>query len=155
SGCVAEKRFRAYLYHRLAVLKLVVPPLRRRRDDIPLLAQHFVSLVHPGTPAEQVLTPSVLASFALYGWPGNVRELRNAIERLVLLGHSGEGAFLGALAPTLDYHDARGNAVDAFEQEYCQALLRANGGVVAHAATRAGIARELFHRLLRKHQFGV
>ena len=99
-----------------------------------------------------------------YGWPGNVRELRNAVERLLALGELAApltatappgtpAAAAAAAAPQvdLDYHAARRDALERFEQEYCRALLAGCDGVVVRAAEKAGISRQMFHRLLRKH----
>ena len=83
---IAAGRFREDLYYRLNVVPLHVPPLRERREDIPLLAQHFVNLLsqRDGT-ASRTLDNSALEVLQRYDWPGNVRELRNAIERVMIL----------------------------------------------------------------------
>ena len=83
---IAGGRFREDLYYRLNVVPLHVPPLRDRREDIPLLAQHFVNLLssRDGT-ASRILDSSALETLQRYDWPGNVRELRNAIERVLIL----------------------------------------------------------------------
>lgn len=88
---IAEGRFREDLYHRLNVVPISVPPLDARREDIPLLAQHFVDAIS----AQQGLmrrnfTPSATATLQTLKWPGNVRQLRNLIERLMILGGEGE-----------------------------------------------------------------
>ena len=82
---VAKKAFRADLYHRLAVLRIHLPPLRQRRDDIPLLAGRFLEQFgrHYGKPARR-LTSEALRLLQSYLWPGNVRELRNVVERVVV-----------------------------------------------------------------------
>jgi transcriptional regulator with GAF, ATPase, and Fis domain len=78
--------FRADLYDRLNVLPLAIPPLRARRDDVPLLAAHFLELAARSNDRRGVrLEPDALAALSGYAWPGNVRELRNVIERLVIL----------------------------------------------------------------------
>lgn len=83
---IAAGRFREDLYYRLNVVPLHVPPLRDRREDIPLLAQHFALLLaqRDGAPS-RTLDPGALETLQRYDWPGNVRELRNAIERLMIL----------------------------------------------------------------------
>jgi DNA-binding NtrC family response regulator len=82
---VHEGRFRADLYHRLAVLRISLPPLRQRPEDIPLLVEHFLQLFRRkyGRPVER-LTPEAMALLDAYLWPGNVRELRNVLERVFI-----------------------------------------------------------------------
>jgi len=84
-------RFREDLYYRLNVIPIDVPPLRERRDDIPLLAQHFLDLANLDKGKRvKGISPSALELLASYDWPGNVREMENLIERLVILGGEGE-----------------------------------------------------------------
>ncbi len=85
-SAVAEKRLREDLYYRLAVIEIELPPLRERREDIPLIAQAFVQQFSEavGKPVKQI-SPAALQRLLDYHWPGNVRELRNAIERAVVL----------------------------------------------------------------------
>jgi len=84
---IAEGNFREDLYHRLAVIIISVPALNDRRDDIPLLIEHFTKKIaaEQGT-AEKVFTPKALKLLKSYDWTGNVRELRNVVERLIILG---------------------------------------------------------------------
>jgi len=83
---IAERRFREDLYYRLNVIPIVVPPLRERRDDIPLLAQHFLDIANEGRRDEPVkFSAEVIERLTGFGWPGNVRELENLVERLVTL----------------------------------------------------------------------
>jgi two-component system response regulator HydG len=88
---VKAGRFREDLYYRLNVIPVSVPPLRDRRDDIPLLAQHFVQVyAEKNGKAIAGCTPVALERLAEYGWPGNVRELENAIERAVVMTRAGQ-----------------------------------------------------------------
>ncbi|HEX6057556.1 MAG TPA: sigma-54 dependent transcriptional regulator [Gemmatimonadaceae bacterium] len=83
---IAEGRFREDLYYRLNVVPVHVPPLRERREDVPLIAQHFVNVLSEREGmAPRALTPDALARLQEYDWPGNVRELRNTVERLLIL----------------------------------------------------------------------
>jgi DNA-binding NtrC family response regulator len=85
-GACESGAFRADLYDRLNVLPLAIPPLRARRDDVPVLAAHFLELAARSNDRRDIrLEPDALAALASYSWPGNVRELRNVIERLVIL----------------------------------------------------------------------
>jgi transcriptional regulator with PAS, ATPase and Fis domain len=87
---IAQREFRADLYYRLNVLHIKIPPLRERRDDIPLFFEHFLRAYsdHHGSPVPE-LTPAAMAALFAYEWPGNVRELKNVIERLVVRRRSG------------------------------------------------------------------
>lgn len=84
---IAEGRFREDLYHRLAVILIKVPPLNDRRDDIPLLIEHFLTKIanEQGMPIKEI-NPKAIALLQEYNWTGNIRELRNVIERLMILG---------------------------------------------------------------------
>jgi len=97
--CVAEGRFRQDLYYRLKVVPVTVPPLRQRRDDIPLLAEHFLR-EYAGRLKRKAaaIAPDAMAALLDYDWPGNIRELRHAIERAVLLAGE-QAALTRALLP--------------------------------------------------------
>jgi DNA-binding NtrC family response regulator len=82
---VAMGRFREDLYYRLNVVGIAVPPLRERREDISILAEHFLARFQAGTPSRKSLAPDALQALVEYAWPGNVRELSNIVERLVIL----------------------------------------------------------------------
>jgi transcriptional regulator with GAF, ATPase, and Fis domain len=149
---VRERRFRDDLYFRLAVVKIALPPLRHRREDIALLARHFAADLRPSG-GESALTEGVLQAFAGYAWPGNVREVRNAVESLLTVGEAPLSG--GRPAPLGVYHLAKQSALERFERDYCRSLLAECGGVVARAAERSGISRQMFHRLLHKHGLGT
>src|SRR5439155_24451588 len=88
---VSEGEFREDLYYRISVIPLKIPPLRHRREDIPLLANHFLSRLN-STMGKRIdrLSDEALKKLESYGWPGNVRELENAIERSFILETSNE-----------------------------------------------------------------
>ena len=151
--------FRDDLLYRLAVVKVAVPPLRDRLEDVPLLARSFL---HSTTsdPAAQ-LTPDVEGMLAAYNWPGNVRELRNVIQRYVALGVRDRASLLvteEATAPQvlaqelgdLPFHEAKQQVVDKFERAYIEEVLKRANGVVVKAAERSGIARASFYRMLER-----
>jgi transcriptional regulator with PAS, ATPase and Fis domain len=86
---IAQGTFREDLYYRLNVIHLHVPPLRERKDDIPMLAEHFLQhFTRNGMYPAKTLSPEAIAALVEYGWPGNVRELENVIERLVVTGQN-------------------------------------------------------------------
>jgi DNA-binding NtrC family response regulator len=156
----AEGRFRTDLYFRLNVLKVVLPPLRRRSEDILPLTRALLS--RAGARPEQLerlSAPDVIARLSAVDWPGNVRELRNYLERCVVLDAElelsecqGDGADpLPVIEGAMRYTDARKLAISDFEKRYLTALLNRTTGNVSQAAREAGIDRVYLHRLLRRH----
>jgi two-component system, NtrC family, nitrogen regulation response regulator GlnG len=163
-AAVAARRFREDLYYRLAVVRLNVPPLRRRPEDIVLLAEHFLRQFTPGRRCR--LTPASLARMQRYDWPGNVRELRNVLERACLIGR-GDLIDIGelheeeidetthAVGPRqmetdLPYKAAKARLLEDFERDYFKALVDRHGGNVSAAAREAKIDRKHLRDLLRK-----
>jgi DNA-binding NtrC family response regulator len=151
-------RFRADLYYRLAVAKIVIPPLRERPEDIEALARHFVQKL---TGMDE-LGPlaSALPALRSHPWSGNVRELRNVVEAAIVMGEldlgSGEKpaplATGGARGETIDpYRDARAAALHRFEAEYLKDLIDRTGGNASEAARLARMDRPYLLTLLRKH----
>jgi DNA-binding NtrC family response regulator len=146
---VAGGRFRDDLYHRLAVARVELPPLRHRQGDVPVLVRHFLGQL--GAP-EAAIPPDVLQRWSLDAWPGNVRELRNAVSRRVALGELAERASRpeGAANAGLEglfeqpYTVARDRVLADFEKRYVQHLLALHQGNVARAAEASGIARRYF-----------
>ncbi|MCA9623649.1 MAG: sigma-54-dependent Fis family transcriptional regulator, partial [Myxococcales bacterium] len=150
---VQEGRFRDDLFHRLAVARIELPPLRKRRGDIARLARHFAA-----ERAEE-LPPAVMARWESAPWPGNVRELRNAVARQLALGELAIDAtaappstdiLADVLARDLPLASARQLVVDAFERRYLERLLDKHGGNVTHAARAAGVARRYLRLLKNK-----
>lgn len=148
-------RFREDLYYRLGVLELHMPSLRERREDIALLAHHFLEQTQRKIGRERVtLSPEVIAVFESYSWPGNIRELENEIERLVTLAEDGETItrahlsphFFEAdpdLVPVEPLHPAKTlrEAVDRLEARLIrQALIEARGNK-SEVARRLGLSR--------------
>jgi DNA-binding NtrC family response regulator len=158
---VNARAFREDLYFRLAVLPVVVPPLRERPTDIVFLAQSFL-----GPQAQALLTPAVAAEIEARPWLGNVRELRNFVDRLTTLGE--REALAGAPAPapaaaagehrllppewlTLPLRELRERSTNQLEREYIGALIERHDRNVSAAAQAAGVDRTYLHRLLRKY----
>jgi two-component system, NtrC family, response regulator HydG len=159
---VRDGRFRDDLYYRLNVIAVRVPPLRERREDIPLLAAHFVRLcAHKNQRPVAGLTREALALMQGYDWPGNVRELENAIERAVVLG-KGElidvpdlpadvrGAPRGDGAMTFPL----GTPLEEIERQVIHETLRHAGGDKRRAAQLLGIATRTIYRRLEEPRDG-
>ena len=87
---VAQGCFREDLLYRLNVFPIELPPLRERKDDLPLLARHFLAEIHRREGTRRSLTPAALAQLAQHDWPGNVRELRNALQRAWVMSDGAE-----------------------------------------------------------------
>jgi DNA-binding NtrC family response regulator len=149
---VQDGQFRQDLYYRLAVIKVQVPALRHRAEDILPLAHHFLAELRPDREPEEVLSEAVASALTAHSWPGNVRELRNVVERLALVGELDTKLRERPARAPAEYHTARHEAIERFEKEYCKALLAHAGGVVARAAQHAGISRQMLHRLLTRHE---
>jgi len=170
---VRAGEFREDLFYRLAVVKAIVPPLRARLDDIPLLAEHFAEALGRGGFA---LSPALLDALGQHSWPGNVRELRNVVERALSLGDA--GAMTAALPPTheapggspssdsaperdaddvleLPFKEAKAQLIEGFEREYLTHLLAKHKGNISRAANEAGIDRNYIHRLIKKYGLEV
>jgi two-component system nitrogen regulation response regulator NtrX len=160
---IAAGRFREDLYYRLNVIPFAVPPLRERREDIGILARHFVSqFCAESGEGPRELTPDCLAALEAQAWPGNVRQLRNLMERLVIMT-PGPGiaasdlpdALRGALAEDDDGGSTLEQARRDFEREYLLAKLRGHGWNISRTAAAIGIARESLSRKIKLHKIGV
>jgi two-component system, NtrC family, response regulator HydG len=152
---VAAGLFRDDLFHRLAVARIELPPLRARHGDVAKLAAHFYRSLGADPEA---LDAELLRRWEDYLWPGNVRELRNAVARHLALGDlathakSGEHARVGdsidrVLALNLPIGEARDRVIEEFERRYLERALSRNNGVVTEAAKDSGVARRHFQRL--------
>jgi DNA-binding NtrC family response regulator/tetratricopeptide (TPR) repeat protein len=156
SAWVAEQRFRADLYHRLAVVVLALPPLRERGEDPVDLARRFLAAAAVAREiAPRVLAPSAEAWIRRYLWPGNVRELAHLMERATLLSPSEEldAAVLEALArptPPAPPPEAAEDPAAAERASIRQALTETGGNVVA-AARRLGLSRNALRYRLRRY----
>jgi len=166
---VKAGRFREDLYHRLAVMRVVLPPLRERREDIPQLVCCFLEQAAQANGRRPpVIPPDAMAALRAHDWPGNVRELRNVLERAITLAPDGgtvDAHLLGLDEPRADlssppvditfpFKEAKDRLVLAWEREYVAALLAKHEGNVSMAARSGGLDRVYLHRLLKKHGLG-
>lgn len=178
---VAEGEFRQDLYYRMNTLEIVLPPLRERVEDIPLLVDHFVRLYaqQTGRPAGaplQRLTADAIAKLYSHDWPGNIRELENVINRCLVmsagflieasdvhlygtdLGHNATDAVTAAQAPldlSRSFADQKAQAISDFEERYLRALLSQTAGNLSKAARIAQHERKSLWRLLKKHNIAL
>jgi DNA-binding NtrC family response regulator len=158
-----ESRFRQDLLFRLNTVEIELPPLRERREDIPLLVDHFVALYAKkyGKPARDVPGP-VMAALAAYDWPGNVRALRHAAERAVIL--AGDGAFTvedfslarnvaSRTAPVTPTPAAASGDLnlERAERQIVEAALKKHAYNISLAAAELGLTRASLYRRMEKH----
>ena len=156
-AAVAAGRFREDLFYRLNVVMLEMPPLRERREDIPLLASHFLQRArrrNPGSLARS-FSPEAMEALMAAPWPGNIRQLLNVVEQLVAL------SVTPVIPASLVQRALRGKtgtimplaqAQSEFEREYLVRILRMTRGNVTRAARLAGRNRTEFYKLLNRHQ---
>jgi DNA-binding NtrC family response regulator len=165
--------FREDLYFRLAVVRAQVPPLRKHKEDIPLLVRNFLKYLKRD---DFELSPDILAQLMAHDWPGNIRELRNVVERGLSLeggamplelgagagvgeatGDAGAyaGGAMGKEVLSRPFKEAKGLLVESFEREYLTHLLARHHGNISRAALEAGIDRNYIHRLVKKYNIPV
>jgi DNA-binding NtrC family response regulator len=166
---VKAGRFREDLYFRINVVTVHLPPLRERREDVPILVAHFLAkLARRERRPAAAMSPEALKLFSSYGWPGNVRELENAIERAVAVAKGGVvlpsdlppevGGRVGSAAAIAA---SGGGAADAgiigdrpslaeLERRYIQLVLQESGGNKKRAAEKLGIDRRTLYRALER-----
>ena len=159
NSSVSEGHFREDLYYRLNVINIHLPPLRERREDIPLLALHFLKQ-YSATYEKNIrgISPEVMELLEGYRWPGNVRELQNIMERAVILCnddyltlHDIPSEFLTIKNATFQRFATYQRAKEAFEKQYIQNLIKSVSGNISEAARVSGLNRRTIYRLLKKH----
>ena len=178
---VNRGRFREDLYYRLAVARVHVPPLRERKDDLPLLIEHILETTPGGETAS--IAQETIDLMMKHDWPGNVRELRNVIERAVLLAEAPDSEDSLRRAPasvkqepsitvtpsqtatsadasmtvpvdvSVPFKNAKQNVISEFEKRYISRLLAQHDGNISAAARAAGIDRMSIHKML--HRLGL
>ena len=172
---VERGKFREDLYFRLAVVPVELPPLRERREDIPLLVEHLLASLGAQDPTGETPTriaPSALDALVAHDWPGNVRELRNVLERAAYLARatgddvvpfagvplsaspslqSSDGEDGGNFDEQKSYRDTRAEWEARFERRYVGWLLDRHDGNISAAARAADMDRKYLYKLARKH----
>ena len=161
-AAVAENRFRSDLFFRLSVVRITLPPLRQRPDDLPFLVTRLLRRMGADeSTVERFSSGQFLSGLAQSAWPGNVRELRNHLERCLVFEEPMAPADGGAppprptaaaaVDPRVTYAEGRRRALEGFEKSYIRALLDMHAGKVSVAARAAGIDRVYLYRLMRRH----
>ena len=161
-----KKAFREDLFYRLNVVSLTIPSLRERREDISLLAKHFLKqhAARLNLPKVPRISQEILDVLGRYDWPGNVRELENAIHRAVVLAEDGKLQLENLLPPKtleamswqnpfepgLSFQEMRRRAVRDFTRHYLEKCLRFHKGNITHAAKTLGMRRTSLQRLLKQ-----
>jgi transcriptional regulator with GAF, ATPase, and Fis domain len=168
---IKNGRFREDLFFRINVMPIKLPPLRDRKEDIPIFVNYFIGRFNRILgKAVTVLPDEVMSLLMEYDFPGNVRELSNLIERGLILSQSNifnieslSEVIQGSKgSPEVDFHitnfnfrESRRQMLDEFEKKFLTELLKINKGRVSLAAQRVGLERQSLYRLLKKHGIGL
>ncbi len=164
SQLVEEGKFRADLYYRLRVVEIVLPPLRERAEDIPLLVEHFLKVLGRERNRTFTISPPALSLLLGYSWPGNVRELENTLEAAVALNRTGvisaddlpakiREASQDQRRPDDLYSDLP--TVDELERRYLLHVLKITGYNKLRAASIMGIDRKTLYRMAERHRMKI
>lgn len=160
------RQFRADLFYRLNVVCLEIPPLRERREDIPLLLRYFVRMYSDlYSRPEPGIDPGLDKVLWEYDFPGNVRELSNIVQRAIILDYKRDlcvdvlpeavrcpsSPVSASFEHEARFHEAKRRLIEKFEREYLVAIVQESGGVVSRAARRAGLSDRIMHHKLRAY----
>jgi transcriptional regulator with PAS, ATPase and Fis domain len=161
---VRENHLRQDLYYRLNVVPIYIPPLRERKEDIPLLVRHFLSKYQQSTQREiSGISKEALNQLKKYSWPGNVRELQNVIEQATSLAEShvievhdlpdqirmNQMTYEHGVYNKMNFKEAKEQQLKNFSKQYFKDLLKSCNGNISQAARIAGISRRTIYRLLQ------
>lgn len=165
---VEDGLFREDLYYRLNVLPIELPPLRERKEDIPLLIEYFLEEFRNENQLDIEISVDAVERLQAYHWPGNIRELKNMIERLSIMAKdhkitdeelpkkfSQPGAYIDTSmdwVATLSFKEAKQRWLHTFEIKYVENVLRRFNGNISKAAIASGVNRKTFQRLISKHE---
>jgi len=164
---VKRGRFREDLWFRLAIVPLTLPPLRERRDDIPMLVETFVQRFVARSGRQVDIEPPEVSRLQAHDWPGNVRELKNTVERALWMAQTGDGA-VRFMLPTLtevrpdepesrpfdpeqSFSEAKKEWEGEFERTYLSWLMARADGSLSKASRLASMDRKHLRHLLRRH----
>ena len=163
---VKKGDFREDLFYRLNVVPITLPSLRKRRDDIPILANHFLNLYNMELGKKiKMISPAAINILSSYTWPGNVRELENVIERAVVLAHKNildkqdipldlsakkDDNTYETAKGQLSYNEAKKGIVESFEKDFFTGIMDKTGGNISKAAELSGMDRKNFYQKLKR-----
>lgn len=155
AALVTAGGFREDLYYRMNVVHIEMPPLARRREDIPLLVAHFLARLSAETGNRKIYAPEAVELLATAEWPGNVRQLANVVRQNVALSQTPiipvelvQQSLGGTTGRMVSFDEAR----DEFTRSYLSQILQITGGNVSQAARLAKRNRTDFYKLLGRHQ---
>jgi DNA-binding NtrC family response regulator len=173
---IRKGEFREDLFYRLNVINIQLPPLRERREDIPLLAQHFLQkyTILNGKDI-QGLTREAMTFLMRQEWPGNIRELENVLERAVILARgmvisdsdlSMPGPLVSGPAAresmvirdeffNLPFKEAKNKLIEDFQSQFIAKALTSHGGNISQTAREVGVKRQYLHRLIREANLDI
>jgi DNA-binding NtrC family response regulator len=165
---VAEKMFREDLFYRLNVISFRLPPLRERREDIPLLVHHLLQQYGSSNRKKiRDIEPEAMSMLMVREWPGNVRQLENVIERGVIMcgsdritledlvserAHIQPSPYLDETIFHLPFKEAKEAVIRAFHRHYVHSILQQNKGNISRAAEQAGLKRQYLHRIIKQEE---
>ena len=168
---IEVKQFREDLYYRLNVINLHMPPLRDRKEDIPILAHHFLKKFNSLNDKKiSAIAPEAISALMSKSWPGNIRELENCIERGVILCQS-DTIKISDILPqepvahtssvfdhstyTLPFKEAKEIIIKSFHNKYINWILQQNKGNISRAAEQAELQRQYLHRLIKEENINA
>ncbi|MDE6306447.1 MAG: sigma 54-interacting transcriptional regulator, partial [Muribaculaceae bacterium] len=148
---VADRTFREDLFYRINLITVTLPPLRERRDDIPLLAKHFAAKASVSSPVE--FSAEALGFLTRLPYPGNIRELKNLVERTIIVSGRQRleaSDFESQYTPAMSAATATGSTLDSSERQMIIRALESNGGNLSRTAMQLGISRQALYRRMEK-----
>ncbi len=153
---VAQKKFREDLLYRINTVEINLPPLRERRDDVPLLVEHFMKIYGRKYQKPDIhVSPDTLRVLGNYQWPGNVRELQHVIERAVILTESDsirpEGILLSSSVTSREDSSGPEHSLFQVERKHIEMVIKKHDGSVSAAAKELGLTRTALYRRMRKY----
>ncbi|MCF6157271.1 MAG: sigma-54-dependent Fis family transcriptional regulator [wastewater metagenome] len=156
---VQEGSFREDLFYRIHVVPIYLPPLRERKDDIPLLATYFMTEFCKALKKNILeFTPAAIQKMTLYDWPGNIRELRNKVEHAAIMSNKNtitpEDLFVNATTQKNTFNSFK-DAKERFEREYLENLLKVSSGNVTKASKMAKRYRAEIYKLIKKYNINL
>jgi len=152
---VNERRFREDLLYRINMVEIHVPSLKERKDDIPLLIDHYLEMFKQKYHKPKLrISQNTIGKLKNYPWPGNIRELKNVVERAIILGNSGQLSPSSLFVPGYSVSETQSEESFDLDKNEKQLILKAinhNRGNITNAARDLGIARAALYRRMKKH----